>query len=87
MSKVSLNSAIQSSSFPLEVDPFLSWLPASDTWKSEREQSGRDDNTFHAKEYPQIKRKSSLLNKQYMQKEHKKFAIGLKHQISAESHF
>lgn len=83
-----MNPMIEPSSFPLEGEPFLSWLPASDTRKFEGEEREIDDNTcFMLKKYHRIKRTSSLLNKQYQQKEHKKFAIGLKHQISAESHF
>ena len=49
-----------------------------------------DDNTLFTwkkKISPNEKEILSLLNKPYQQKEHKKFAIGLKRQISAESHF
>lgn len=81
-------SSNSTSLFPLEEEPFPFRLPASDTRKFEVEESETDDNTpFMLKKYHQIQRKSFLLNKQYQQKEHKKFAIGLKHQISAENHF
>lgn len=48
-----------------------------------------DDGTLFMRNQniPTIKRESSLLNKQYQQKEHKKFAIGLKRRISAGCHF
>lgn len=50
---MSINPPIQLSSSPLEEQPYLSWLPASDTITSEKEQSERDDDTFHAKNHPQ----------------------------------
>lgn len=75
-----MNLAIQPPLFPLEEEPFPFRLPGSDTRKFEREECETDDNTlFMQKKYHQIKRKSFLLNKQYQQREHKKFAIGLKH--------
>lgn len=70
----SANSVFESSLFPLEGKPFLSWLPASDTGKFEGKESVADAiPSPYAERYPQIKRTFSLLNKQYQQKEHKKF--------------
>lgn len=70
----SANSVFESSLFPLEGKPFLSWLPASDTGKFEGGESGADAiPSPYAERYPQIKRTFPLLNKQYQQKEHKKF--------------
>lgn len=73
--------------FPPKEKAVLTWLPASDTRKFEKERRETDADTFHAKNYTRIKQKSFLLNKEYLQKEHKKFAIGSKWQISAVSHF
>lgn len=81
---------IQPLVFPPKEEPFPPWLPVSDTRKFEEEQSETRDNTSHAKKetYTQIKWKSSLLNKEFLEKKNtKKFAIGLKRQISAENRF
>lgn len=70
----SANSVFESSLFPLEGKPFLSWLPASGADKFEGGEESAADAfpSPYAERYPQIKRTFSLLNKQYQQKEHKK---------------
>lgn len=61
--------------FPWRENLFsLGYLQASDTGKFEGGESGADAiPSPYAERYPQIKRTFPLLNKQYQQKDHKKF--------------